>query len=50
LNISIEDLRAARVSFAEPPKELQLGKRAKAILVLSATSPTGGFDASSRSQ
>lgn len=50
LNISIDDLRAARVSFAERPKELQLGKRAKAILALSATSPTSGFDASSRSQ
>ena len=50
LNISIDDLRAARVSFAERPKELQLGKRAKAILALGATSPTSGFDASSRSQ
>ncbi len=50
LNISIDDLRASRVSFAERPKELQLGKRAKAILALGATSPTRAFGASSWSQ
>lgn len=50
LNISIDDLRAGRVSFAERPKELQLGKRAEAILALGATSPTSGFGASSWSQ
>lgn len=47
LNISIDDLRASRVSFAERPKKLQLGKRAEAILALGATSPTSGFGASS---
>jgi hypothetical protein len=50
LNISIDDLRAGSVSFAERPKELQLGKRAEAILALGATSPTSGFSATSWSQ
>ena len=50
LNMSIDDLRGGRVSFAERPNESQLGKRAEAILALGATNPTSGFGASSWSQ
>jgi hypothetical protein len=50
LNMSIDDLRGGRVSFADRPNELQPGKRAEAILALGATSPTSGFGASSWSQ
>lgn len=50
LNMSVDDLRGGRVSFAERPNESQLGKRAEAILALGATNPTSGFGASSWSQ
>jgi hypothetical protein len=50
LNMSIDDLGGGRVSFAERPNELQLRKRAEAILALGATSPTSSFGANSWSQ
>lgn len=50
LDMSIDDLRSGRVSFAKRPNELQLGKHAEAILDFGATSPTSGFGASSSSQ
>ena len=50
LNLSIDDLRAGRGSFARRPNESQPGKRAEAILALGATSPTSGFGASSWSR
>ena len=46
LNLSIDDLRAGRVSFAERPNESELRKRAEAILGFGATSPGGGFSSS----
>ena len=47
LDISIDDLRSGRVSFAKRPDGLRLGKRIEAILDFGATSPTSGFGASS---
>ncbi len=47
LNMSIDDLRAGRATFAEKPNESQLRKRAEAILGFGATSPAGGFSSSS---
>lgn len=49
LNMSIDDLRNGRVSFAERPNESQLRRRAEAILGFGATSPNGGFSSSSSS-
>ena len=50
LNMSTDSLRGGRASFARRPNQLQLGKRAEAILALGATSPTSGFGANSWSQ
>jgi hypothetical protein len=50
LDMSIEDLRSGRVSFAERPNDLRLRKRSEAILGFGGTSPTRGSGASSWSQ
>jgi Domain of unknown function (DUF4912) len=50
LDISIEDLRSGRVSFAKRPNELRLDERAAAIPGFDGTSPTRGFGDSSGSQ
>ena len=50
LDMSIDDLRSDRVSFATGPNKLQLRKRAEAILGFGATSPMSGFGGSSWSQ
>jgi hypothetical protein len=50
LKLSTDDLRDGRVSFAERANELQLERRAEAILGFGATSPTTGFGASSWTQ
>jgi hypothetical protein len=50
LDMSIEDLRSGRVSFAKRPNELRLRKRSEAILGFGGTSPTSGSGASSWSQ
>lgn len=49
LNMSVDDLRAGRVHFAERPNESELRKRAEAILGFGATSATSGFGSSSSS-
>ena len=49
LNMSIDDLRTSRASFAERANESELRKRAEAILGFGATSPTSGFSSSSSS-
>jgi hypothetical protein len=43
LDMSIDDLRSDRLSFAKRPNKLQRGKRVQAILGFSATSPMNGF-------
>ena len=43
LDMSIDDLRSDRLSFAKGPNKLQRGKRVQAILGFSATSPMNGF-------
>jgi hypothetical protein len=50
LDMSIEDLRSGRVSFAKRPNESRLHKRLEAILGLGGTSPTSGSGANGRSQ
>ena len=44
-DLSIEDLRSGRVTFARSPNELRLRKRAEAIVSFDGTSPTSGFGA-----
>jgi hypothetical protein len=50
LDMSIEDLRSGRVSFAKRPNELRLRKRSEAILGFGGTSPTSGSGAINWSQ
>ena len=47
LDMSIEDLRSGRASFAKRPNELRLRKRLEAILGFGGTSPMSGSGASS---
>jgi len=50
LDMSIEDLRSGRVSFAKRPNESRLHKRLEAILGFGGPSPTSGSGAGSWSQ
>jgi hypothetical protein len=50
LEMSVDDLRSDRVSFAKGPNKLQLHKRAEASLGLAATSPISGFGGNSWNQ
>src|SRR5205807_9975016 len=50
LDMSIEELRSGRVSFAKRPNESRLHKRLEAILGFGGTSPTSGSGAGSWSQ
>jgi hypothetical protein len=50
LDMSMDQLRSDRVSFAKVPNKLQLGKRAQAILGFGTTSPMNGFSGSGWNQ
>ena len=50
LDMSIDQLRSDRVSFATGPNKLQLGKRAQAILGFGTTSPMNDFSGSGWNQ